>query len=261
MYWLLIIFNLFSVGSVFAERAMNTDRPDKTESPYTVSRGLFQLETDILNLSQERSRAENTRNSGLYYNNINLKYGLTKDSDLQIVAANYVEQKIEGPEGNRTRRGFGDVYLRYKYNFFGNDEGDFALGIMPFVKFPTAAAGMSNNHMEGGIMLPFSIALPNEWSLGLMIQVDRMRREDDIGWQTDYVMSAALGRNIYGPWAGFVELFTRSSDRKDQGAITTFDLGLTYAVTEKIQLDGGAFFGLTEAADDFNPFLGLSVLF
>lgn len=39
----------------------------------------------------------------------------------------------------------------------------------------------------------------------------------------------------------------------------TADFGLTYALTEDVQLDGGVNVGLTRAAEDVNPFLGLSV--
>jgi outer membrane receptor for ferrienterochelin and colicin len=40
--------------------------------------------------------------------------------------------------------------------------------------------------------------------------------------------------------------------------IGTLDIGFTYAITEDVQLDGGVNLGLTRAADDVNPFVGLS---
>jgi hypothetical protein len=40
--------------------------------------------------------------------------------------------------------------------------------------------------------------------------------------------------------------------------IGTVDAGFTYALTEDIQLDAGVNIGVTRAADDWNPFLGLS---
>ena len=39
----------------------------------------------------------------------------------------------------------------------------------------------------------------------------------------------------------------------------TFDFGFTYAITRDIQLDAGMNIGLTDAADDLNPFIGLSM--
>jgi hypothetical protein len=41
--------------------------------------------------------------------------------------------------------------------------------------------------------------------------------------------------------------------------VATFDCGMTYRLTRDVQLDAGANIGLTKAADDVNPFVGLSV--
>jgi hypothetical protein len=40
--------------------------------------------------------------------------------------------------------------------------------------------------------------------------------------------------------------------------VGTVDTGLTYLVSENIQLDGGINIGVTRAADDFAPFIGLT---
>ena len=41
--------------------------------------------------------------------------------------------------------------------------------------------------------------------------------------------------------------------------IGTFDFGATYKFTPNIQLDAGVNLGVTESADDANPFVGLTV--
>ena len=43
------------------------------------------------------------------------------------------------------------------------------------------------------------------------------------------------------------------------GVTATIDAGVTYLVTENIQLDAGCNFGVTPAADAVNPFIGLSI--
>ena len=40
--------------------------------------------------------------------------------------------------------------------------------------------------------------------------------------------------------------------------MVTFDTGLTYAVTDNLQLDVGANIGVTDVADDINVFAGMS---
>ena len=79
--------------------------------------------------------------------------------------------------------GFGDdTQIRLKINLWGNDGpqpgfGDTALAIMPFVKFPTGSGDLTNDHVEGGVILPLAVALPDEFGLGLMAEVDVVYNE------------------------------------------------------------------------------------
>lgn len=54
----------------------------------------------------------------------------------------------------------------------------------------------------------------------------------------------------------YVEFFSQLSEGE---LAITLDAGMTYALTENIQLDCGCNFGVTEVAEDFNPFVGFSV--
>jgi hypothetical protein len=58
-----------------------------------------------------------------------------------------------------------------------------------------------------------------------------------------------------------VEFATLVSTDADSDWLGIIDVGLTYAVTENIQLDAGVNLGVTRAADDVNPFVGLSIRF
>src|SRR5687768_14233073 len=62
-------------------REMSTDRPDKTESAYTVDAGHFQIETDVLGYSEDRHSGSNERVKGWSFFNANLKVGLCNNSD------------------------------------------------------------------------------------------------------------------------------------------------------------------------------------
>lgn len=256
-------YHLFNPTPQDEMRGLYTDRPDKTESPYTVDAGHFQLETDLINYTYNRDRVNGatvTRET-TYFNFINLKAGLTNSMDLQVLTAMYVETKLRSQDTTSTQRGYGDTYIRLKKNLYGNDSGDFAMGIMPYVKLPTASAGMSNERLEGGLLLPFAFSLPNEWSMGTMFQVNHSRNEADTGSQTNYGLSMTAGHSIIGDLNGFIEVYSAFSDQRNAEAVATLDLGLTYLLTPQIQLDAGYFLGLTEAADDYTAFAGLSVLY
>src|SRR5437667_1197436 len=72
-------------------REMNTDRPDKTESPYTVDAGHFQIEGDILSYTYDRYNPAHTdtRIETVSIAPMNLKVGLRNDVDLQLVLETY----------------------------------------------------------------------------------------------------------------------------------------------------------------------------
>jgi hypothetical protein len=59
-------YNLFHRTPVELRRPMTTDRPDRTESPYTVDAGLFQAEIDLFTYGSDAS-ADGNRGAGNAY--------------------------------------------------------------------------------------------------------------------------------------------------------------------------------------------------
>lgn len=256
---LLLVLSFFLGFSAYAYNndTIITDRPSKTEGPYTVSPGHYQLETDLMNYSYNPGEKSE---SLLYFNNMNIKAGINNRNDVEFFIPTVVKERAITDSGRESRTGFGDMIVREKFNFFGNDSGD-ALGMITFVKLPTGGASLSNKKFEGGVQLPYSSTVFTDWNLGLMAQVNHSRRESDIAYQTDFVFTATLGHTLVGDLSWFAELFGQASDVAEADALATFDLGLTYLLENNIQLDTGVFLGLNDASDDYNTFLGLSVLY
>ena len=245
-------------------REMSTDRPDKTESPYTVDAGHVQVEADVVNYTYDRhnSARDGTRVETLAIAPFNFKIGLCPSTDLQIVVPSYTSIRTDPRAGAvQHERGFGDLVTRLKYNFWGNDGGDTALGVMPFVKWPTGSSGVGNERVEGGVILPLAVALPAGWGMGVMTEVDYNRDEDDHGHHAEFVNTITFSHTLVGELSGYVEFFSNVSTEADARWVGTVDLGLTYALTPDIQLDAGVNLGVTRAADDVNPFLGISIRF
>ncbi|MEO6181829.1 MAG: transporter [Verrucomicrobiota bacterium] len=239
-------------------REMSTDRPDKTESAYTVDAGHFQIEADVLSYAEDRHNDSNERVEGWSFFNANLKVGLCNNSDLQVVVPTYSSVRTRSAGTTERNSGFGDLVTRLKINFWGNDGGTTAFAAMPYVKFPTAQDDLGNGAFEGGIIFPLAVALPHEWGMGLMTQFDFAEDGDGSGYHPEFINTITLSHDIVGNLAGYVEFFSLMSTDRDSDWIGTFDLGLTYALTEDIQLDTGVNIGVTRSADDVNPFLGIS---
>ena len=243
-------------------RDMSTDRPDKTESPYTVDAGHFQVEADILNYAYDRHNTDfsNTRVETVSIAPINLKAGLCNNVDLQLVIETYTSVRTHDRSTSvvQRNRGFGDITPRLKWNVWGNDGGSTALALMPFVKLPTNQDDLGNNSVEGGVIVPFAMPLPYDWSMGLMTEFDFVRDSAGTGHHPEFINSITFGHDIVGNLAGYVEFFSLVSAESDSEWVGTVDLGLTFGLTEDIQLDAGVNLGITRSADDISPFLGIS---
>ena len=243
-------------------RELTTDRPDLTESPVTVDAGWWQVESDIVTYTSDhdKSGGSDVKASALGLATLNIKIGLTNNIDLQTVLEPWTRVKVDD-RSNSVRgsaSGFGDITSRLKINFWGNDGGQTAFGLMPFVKWPTNTHGLGNDSVEGGLIAPLAISLPAGWDLGLMTEVDIVRNEGDTGYTTDWVNTATLGHDITEKLGGYIEI---AATLTHGGDLASFDCGLTYGVTRDVQLDCGANLGLTKATADFTLFAGVSVRF
>jgi hypothetical protein len=180
--------------------------------------------------------------------------------DLHLILDSYVRTRTEDRAAGISDRasGLGDLTVRLKKNFWGNDSGSSAFGVIPYFKVPTAGRGVGNGSVEGGLLFPLAVRLPGEFDLGLQTRLDCLRNDGRSGHHLESVNSVVVGHSIVGPLSGYVEFFTIhpfESNSPWQGLV---DCGLTYLLTEDIQLDAGCNFGVTASAPDYNPFLGLS---
>jgi hypothetical protein len=260
-------YHLFNPTPRELMREMSTDRPDKTESPYTVDAGHFQIESDVgvFDHDHDTGGGADVRGETWSFATLNLKAGLCNFSDLQLVLNPYVRAKSEdfGPGGGVTRAdGFGDLVARLKVNLWGNDGGACAGALMPFAKIPTASRGLGNDAVEGGLIIPVGVDIGGGFSLGAMTEVDWAKDGAGSDYHPELINSITLGRNIFGDLNGYVEFWSWASS--ENGAtpwMGTVDLGLTYGLTENIQLDAGINIGVTKSAPDWNPFIGLAIRF
>ena len=255
-------YHLFNPTPRELMRDMSTDRPDITESPYTVDAGHFQVEMDVVAFGYDRHNHErsDSRTDSWSFAHTNLKVGLLNNVDLQLVAPIFNRVRTDArTAGKRTvSSGFGDLTVRLKMNLWGNDGGATAFAAMPFVKLPTNQDDLGNHAVEGGLILPLAVELPGGWSMGLMAEFDFNEDGDGGGYHTEFVDSITFSHDIVGQLGGYVEFVSIVSTEPDADWIGTVDLGLTFAVTGDIQLDAGVNIGVARAADDVSPFVGIS---
>ena len=254
-------FTLFSPTPRELWRPMSADRPDVTESPKTVDAGAVQLEISFFEYFHDSDNTSAEKTDLLLLAFTNVKVGLLDNTDLQIVFAPYVRNETRSDTGTATvDEGFSDVVVRLKVNFWGNDEGDTALGILPFIKIPTGTS-VSNGQVAAGIALPFGWDINEKVGLGVMPELDLVYNETTGTHDLGLLFSTVLGFEVYGPVAGYVEYvgiaFFNGGD--DHRSLLSF--GGTYEITPNAVLDAGARVGLNRRANDLAVFTGITLRF
>lgn len=238
----------FSICTAAELRPLSTDRPDTTESPYSVDAGHFQFEMEIAAWTRDGSEREFTLGE------LNAKIGLDASTDLQVVLPSYT--RVRGGD-----EGFGDLQIRLKRNLWGNDEGSTALALMPYIKLPTANGDLGNGEFEGGLIVPFGFEGPAGWACAVMAELDLEADDDGSGHHLAVLTSATTSHAVTENTGVFFELVSVLSAESDSDWEAYFNTGMTWAVTPTWQLDGGLRIGLTGASADFTPFLGASTKF
>ncbi len=232
-------------------RPMSADRPDITESPYTIDAGAIQLELSFIDYAKDG--AEDTWTIAP----ATLKIGLLNDVDLQFVLDPY----IISDDAMQTREGFGDTQLRLKMNLWGNDGGDTAFAFMPFIQIPTASDGLGQDHLEGGLIFPFATDLAEHVGLGLMLEIDFVYDDVDDNYDTEFMATGVVGFDVTDELGFYVEGVGIASSDSDIDFRSILGVGATYGLNDDVVLDAGMTIGLTGDAGDLGIFTGITVRF
>lgn len=243
------------IAAASAVRELATDRPDATESPVTVDKGMYQVEMSFVSYTRNKSAGTTTESYSIAESNV--KYGVSDKTDLQLVFTPYISESTKTGGVKTTAADASDLTVRVKYNLWGNDGGDTALALMPNIKIPTST-DVSNGEWEGGVILPFGMAGGENWSLGLQAEISRVADTDSGGHDWDFSHTAVLGLDVTERAGIYLEYLGVAGDHAYQ---PFFSGGMTYGINERTQLDAGTMIGLTEAAEDLTVFTGISFKF
>ncbi len=237
-----------------AIRPLATDRPDRTESPYSVPRGFLQVEMDLVTHGEFTNSDETL--TGTSIASFNAKYGITNRVDLQFVFSPFVRLHYQAPGIDETDDGTGQAGVRAKINLAGNDTEGGAAALLPFVFVPTRGDAILDAP-TWGMVTPVSIDLGNDRAMSSMIGA--MRVEDEEWW---VIGSVSFATPIAGSFAGFFEVYVaRAGFEADVAEDVTTDVGITFAPSPDWQFDAGVYYGITDPTEDWRVFAGASARF
>ncbi|HVI56860.1 MAG TPA: transporter [Luteibacter sp.] len=232
-----------------------TDRPTKANAPCTVPQGSWQLETDAGNATHDARPG--SRTDTLYVVNPYLKYGIGAHTDIEVNWAPAVRVRTRIDGDRHTTHGSGDLYVRVKTALYSGDV--FSASIIPFVKAPTASHGIGNDHWEGGLAAPMSMAAGAGFTVTIGPELDALADADGHGRHLAMTHLVNVAHPLSSTVSVAVE-YWRQDNRDPSGHVKqeSADIAFTWLPRTNLQLDVGANIGVNDATPDRQIYAGLS---
>jgi hypothetical protein len=256
-------YTLFNPTPVDKMRAFNTDRPTKSNVPYTVDAGHFQYEGDIFIYGYDNTSTADTSFTSWVIGNPTFKLGLLNNVDVEVNFSAYnTIQTLTRSTGVATSvGGFGDTFTRFKWNLFGNQGGGPAFALIPYAKWPTAPQGIGNRFVEGGLIAPLAVPLPAGFTTILMGEMDILKNPNDTAHHVNFPVLINLNRQIVPNLTGYAEIYANWSTSPQVRDIYTLDFALAWTPKPNFQLDIGINIGLVSAAIPCQIYMGIAQRF
>jgi hypothetical protein len=255
-------YNLLNPTPDDGMRKFAPDRPTKGFSVRTIDAGHVEVEMDSFNETYSRYLGVTTHSIQTF--DPNVRIGVTNSTEFEIQFNGWQSSRSENSSGAAEMQGagFGDVVLRTKINLFGNDDGPVGLAIIPYVKVPSSAPVISNGAVEGGLIVPVALRLPQDYLVTLMTEVDALK--DDLNHrEANFVNLVGVSHPIPGIEGAnaMVELFSSVGADRATSPIYTFDLGMNFRLDKHTIVDVGLNLGLNSAAPKAQIYTGISARF
>lgn len=242
-------------------REYNPDRPTKASTPFTIDAGHFEIESDFLSFSAMRQGGSTTGTLQAF--DPVIKLGLTQAIDIQVMTMGLMADRATSDATGRTPSrnvGTGDVIVRSNVNLFGNEGGKAALSITPYLTVPSGDTHFGAGQVQGGVLLPLYLELPNDFELTLQTEFDALADENSAGTHANFVNIVNLAHPVPGvkDLKIFAELYSSVSAEQHSPDQYTFDTALAYLVDPNTQLDIGANIGLDRDAPRYQVYSGVA---
>lgn len=256
-------YTLFDPTPTERMRPFNTDRPTKSNVPYTVDAGHFQYEGDVFIYGYDDRNTADTNVTTWVLANPTFKAGLTNYMDLEVnfSAFNSIRSQTRSDGTSTTVSGFGDTVTRLKINLFGNDGGAAALALIPYGKWPTAPQGIGNRSVEGGVIAPLLLSMPAGFTTILMGELDYLKNPNDAGYHANFPALINVNREIVKGVTGYAEIYANWSTHPDVRDVYTLDFALAWNPLPNFQFDVGINIGLNSAATPYQLYMGIAQRF
>lgn len=231
-----------------AQEQIVTDRPDFTESAVSVDPGRVQLETGLTHT--EAGDVEATS-----FGEVLVRIGWTEALELRLGVNSYVD--VDGAGGGDS--GFEDstVGIKLELKRPAQDAAKAVpeIALLLDTTLPTGNAGSSQSGLQPGLIFALGWTLSETLSLGVNFGGSYASAEGERFFEGSG--SVALGIALSETWGAYVEYYGFVPESSGGDSTHFANTGLTYLLSDDLQLDlrvGGGLSG-----DDSDLFVGFGV--
>ena len=251
--YLHIIMVLVLTGSILAQDEVPeliTDRPDATESAFSVPDKFFQIEAGFV-FSKDNESDLDTQ--GLDLLGTLIRYGVGGGFELRL-GFNFRQESFTLLDSSILDKSIGlaPLSLGFKYEMIEGDGWVPQTALIASVALPIGSSDYVPDKIEPGILLAFSHDITNDLGLGYNLGMEFP--EEQI-----FRYSISLGYSLSDNIGLYAEVYGQASDKIDTRPENYFDAGLTWLVLPYLQLDASGGYLIHDERDGYFISTGFSL--
>jgi len=249
--FIVFIFSLFTLLTIYAQdEAIDTDRPDQTESVNIVPKKWFQFEVGFNIQGNEKNAHEYLTPTLLN------KYGLTDRIELRLITTLITNSYMLIPQGTVSKTGIDPIEVGAKISLMQEKKLVPKTSFLFHFAIPGfASKGNNINLIAPNFRFIFQKSLGKNFALGCNLGAEW----DGISNKPAYIYTLSPGLNFADKWYAYIEAF--GAIKKNELPEHSFDGGLAYNVSNNLKLDISSGFGVTKAAPNWYTAIGISKRF
>lgn len=249
-----IVLLLLSKAGIAQIEKIETDRPDQTESPFTVPKKWIQFEMGFLKES-DKYNSLSLRDFHFHHPALLSKYGLTKCFELRFITEVGTTKEKATPDYYKYT-GITSFQFGGKVNFFNEKGWRPKTSLIAHYDFARLRTGYYKDTIDGA---NFRFTMQHTVSSLLSISYNIGMRWERFGNPPAYIYTFAPGFNLSEDWYAYIEAF--GFIWKDESPENSIDAGVAYSINDNFKIDASAGFGINKKAPDNYFAVGASFRF
>lgn len=224
------------------KKPLETDRPDQTETPSLVPKGMIQVETGF------SIQKENAFSNSYLLPSVLWKYGINENFELRLITELAIEKT-----SITTVMGMNPILIGFKIKISEEDGIVPKMSLISHISLPNVA---SSNFKTEFYAPEFRFAMQHTLSEKISLSYNLGAEWNGFDAEPTFIYTTAIGYSISDKFGTFFEIFGFAP--QENKANHNFDCGITYLINDNFMLDLSGGLGITKNAPDNFYAIGFS---